>query len=138
MFTITAKQHANLLEARDKLLPTLTEKDIYPRLERWCERTGPVDSHCGSPACFGGWVARHKPFQSQGVITDGAGAPRMRITGSNGIAPPHQVAATLFGCGTLFEPRCGYSVPDEGFQGSDLELIKHRIQWVLDNSQVAP
>ena len=56
-------------------------------------------NHCGSAACFGGWVAVHPFFQAQGVKQDKEdGAPRMRR------APyAQQVSNRLFGCDSLFE-----------------------------------
>lgn len=51
--------------------------------------------HCGSAACFGGWVALHPHFQKQGVKAFSDGAP-YSITGRD-------VSAELFGVWGMFE-----------------------------------
>jgi hypothetical protein len=78
--------------------------------------------HCGSAACFGGWVAVHPHFQAKGVFPDPEeGFPRiaysMNTTG---------LARALFGNEGMFQPATGFEV------GKEKQVVLQRIEGALD------
>lgn len=77
-------------------------------------------THCGSAACFGGWVAVHPHFQRQGVFPGDGGAPATRDPWDNS----HSIARRLFGVPGMFDIMVE--------SGSAYKEVKHRLYGALD------
>jgi hypothetical protein len=87
--------------------------------------------NCGTVACFGGWVAHWPGFVAQGVTMDPVGHYPL-IEG----AGPRRVATNLFGDGGIFM-LAGCHPADENFQGSEHDLVTNRLNYVINNCEVA-
>ena len=129
---VTAQQRANAIEARDVMWPSVPPKNVYPKLKDWRKGRAHTKSRapdCGTVACFGGWCAWWPTFRDQGIVADEIGAPDT----------PHQwganVSHTLFGTYEMFKGR-GHPACDIGFRGSDHALVAHRLNWLIENSEV--
>lgn len=125
----TPQQRANTLEAINVMWPSVPPENVARRLGGWKVGSNGEPPSCGTIACFGGWCAWWPPFVDQGVSADSWGRPRF------GETVEYPVARVLFGAQFLFRWRGG-CVIDEGFTGTDHELVTHRLQWLLDNSEV--
>lgn len=140
---VTAQQRANAIEARDVLWPSVPPDSVVTNLRTWYEDQGcdlsqnyeprlSQEGWCGTHACFGGWCAMHQPFREQGLarrfgavlLTD----PATGHTRGSG-------DSFLFGDDYLFNRR-GQHEADECFEGTDHELVTHRLNWLIENSEV--
>ncbi len=104
---------------------------------------------CESPACFGGWCPFIPEFAAQGLTVSDFGTPEM--VGSlprtwEECEPDFQ----LFGVLGLWRPRhgvsnnqCDNAIPlDSVFTNVDAHLTDHalilaRLQWAIDNTEIA-
>lgn len=129
MIEVTQQQRDNALDALHIMWPSVPPRNVYPRLTRWAKDTNGAPS-CGAVACFGGWCAWWPAFQAQGVRATPFG-PRMDAGEEWGDA----VAHFLFGDRRLFWPRG--AAGDIKFEGTDHELVTHRLQELIKNSEVA-
>jgi hypothetical protein len=106
-------------------------EDVAPGLKFW---------HCGTQACFGGWLVHLPYFQKQGVVpANTLSMPDfMGRESAPTIVPPNgehlqpfEVSAKLFGSDFLFSSRGGREVDldilDEDPYISDHELVLRRL-----------
>lgn len=94
------KQIENLLVAQAMILDLPNRKFTYSlnlsANDAMLEK-GP--NHCGSAACFGGWVAVHPHFQAQGVrARKDDGSPMCR-----GLFSSLEISQRLFGDSSMFK-----------------------------------
>lgn len=123
MIQVTQQQRDNALYARDVMWPAIKPEQVIDELGRW---------RCGSQACFGGHYAANPHFMEQGVSPSPmGGAPRL----SNGVNSYFEATDKTFGCVELVEPR-GDMRCDCSFEGTDHELVTHRLNWLIENSEV--
>lgn len=130
---VTAQQRANAIEARDVMWPSVPPENVMGRLRTWRNDEGAPS--CGSLACFGGWCAWWPEFQAQGVSAHPEhGWPVMTCTDGCGVAD------ALFGHSRLFDVRNCAGEADETapLRSTDHELVAHRLNWLIENSEVAP
>lgn len=132
---VTAQQRANAVEALTVMWPSVPAANVAHKLSTWRayneERNGPPT--CGTHACFGGWCAWWPSFRTQGVTSDSTGAPVM------GRAIDGGVARKLFGAKFLFDYRSflrAHRADHNTELLTDHELVTHRLQWLIDNSEV--
>ena len=129
---VTAQQRANALDARDNMWPSVPEANVMPELASW--RRGSdrgVKPNCGTVACFGGWCAWWPAFRAQGVQVDSCTGQPYAIGGPTG-----SVSLDLFGHYGMFYVSGANADTDYGFQGTDHELVTHRLNWLIENSEV--
>ena len=128
----TPQQRANTLEALNVMWPSVPPENVINRLTWWRGSFGDAISPqkpptCGTVACFGGWCAWWPSFNAQGVKVSRVGAP---------FVEDHLDAdGFLFGDSSLFVSR-GFYRSDRRFGGTDHQLVTHRLQWLLENSEV--
>jgi hypothetical protein len=92
--------------------------DAWRIESEWCD----AETHeCGTPACFGGWIARILYFQKLGIYAAYNGSPRLQGSFDSSFG----AALFLFGAEHLFNPR----QPDE--KGSGRKIIIKRIEAQL-------
>lgn len=77
--------------------------------------------HCGSAACFGGWVAQDPYFQAMGIKPDLIGAPTRGGEGTG------RISENLFGDFWMFDPR-----QEEERDGTDKQIILRRLEKAAD------
>jgi hypothetical protein len=139
----TQQQRANTLDALNNMWPSVPYENVAEKLMYWrtWKEFGNVPD-CGSVACFGGWCAWWPAFRAQGVIMGAYGSPRLKNEQdyNNYDDYDHEIdtrhiCMKLFGVMALFNAR-DYFIADRNFKGTDHELVLHRLQWVLDNTQV--
>ena len=116
----TPQQRANTLEALNVMWPGVDPAEVAPDLGRW---------RCGTTACFGGWCAVWPAFKDQGMSAGVDGTPML-----NG---EYDICAdgVLFGDASIWCSR-GQHDADINFEHTDHEAVTHRLQWLLDNSEV--
>ena len=128
----TPQQRANTIEALNVMWPSVPPENVISNLCVWRDAASlRAGMHCGSLGCFGGWCAVYPAFAEQGIEVDGFGMPYIDGYGGTYAAEP------LFGWAGLFQIR-GLCDVDDHFVGTDHELVTHRLQWLLDNSEVRP
>lgn len=105
----------NLLVAHS-VFTNMPDKKIVAGLSVWC-----IDKHdCGSPACFGGWIARIPYFKNFGVeVGQYDGSPQCGTTDRCGFY--------LFGKHYMFDTRKDWE------EDSDVEVILTRIESALND-----
>ena len=130
----TKQQRYNTLDALHVMWPSVPPENVYPGLEDWRKFEGVTPPDCGTVCCFGGWCAWWPPFNKQGVQADPDGCC-YPTTQDNGNAL--KASTLLFGNPFMFEP-VGCHFADVYFAGTDHELVTHRLQWLLENSEVQP
>jgi hypothetical protein len=127
----TPQQRANTLEALNVMWPSVPPANVYKALLDWRGGTEPTfePPTCGSVACFGGWCEWWPPFRKQ-----------LRLEPNHGGMGWREGRALFHDIGTgfeIFDVRGGHPADFE-FKGTDHELVTHRLQWLLDNSEVKP
>lgn len=133
---VTAQQRANAIEARDVLWPSVNPDTVVRGLRTWYENES---THCGTHACFGGWCALHPPFKNQGLCrTPGRVTYRDPVTGLTG---PTSGDDILFGDCEMFDARGGHPADHQipyimSREVTDHELVTHRLNWLIENSEV--
>jgi len=128
----TPQQRANTLEALNVMWPSVPPENVYGHLGFWRDGGSfEKEMNCNTTACFGGWCVGWPTFKAQGVSVDGQGMPHLGNRFGTDVALP------LFGLNDVFMIR-GFTSIDDGFKGTDHELVTHRLQWLLDNSEVKP
>jgi hypothetical protein len=129
--TVTQQQRDNAIEALEVMWPSVPPENVIEGLNFWRKYSGrdvePVS--CGTVACFGGWCAAYPKFSAQGIDFDTEGMPW------KGRAHGCDVATYLFGEWRMFARR-GVCDVDEGFTGTDHELVTHRLNWLIENIEV--
>ena len=129
-FKQTERQRANTIEALTVMMPSIPVANIFPKLASWIDGEGEIP-HCGTVACFGGWCAIYPPFVAQGVgRCRQDGQPFLLKRGYS----TTEVSQHLFGNPNMFRMR-GFFV-HELDSGTDHAIIMHRLQWLLDTSEV--
>lgn len=120
----TAQQLQNI---RDALVwwPTIKPEEVIPYLGSWRG-----DSACGVVACFGGHCTLQPSLIAQGIRADRTGAPYI-VLSEDECSYDFKVADTLFGERNLFIWRGGWYGVDEGFTGTDHELVTYRLEYAL-------
>lgn len=126
---VTAKQRENAHEAL-RMWATVPPENVYPELSYWRMDRSNAPPECGTVACFGGWCAWWPEFARQGVKVGAFGWPT--ITRREG----YGTAGYLFGAEQLFYPRASGCAADRVFAGTDHELVTHRLNWLIANSEV--
>lgn len=126
----TKQQRENTLDALNVMWPSVPPKNVFPELGGWRMNSGKETIDCGTIACFGGWCACWPNFKRQNVKANPVGAPWMP-----NCFCPDDVSERIFGLDLLFAPRATIHL-DKGFTGTDHELVTHRLQWLLENSEV--
>lgn len=143
---VTARQRANAIEARDIMWPSVPPENVYPKLG-WYRKDPGVPTHnsigirgneiyilkppsCETLACFSGWCAWWPPYHRQGVQSSIVGSAVIPENNSSLYA-----TYTLFGDCDLSSCRDGH-VADREFKGTDHELVTHRLNWLIKNSEV--
>jgi len=131
---VTQQQRDNLLDALNVMWPSVPPDNVAPNLYTFIEGGYAKDIDCGTVACFGGWCSAWPAFISQGVEREIDGVPFM------GKSYPArkiglEVASVLFGY-SIFSVRGGCQADDD-FIGTDHALVTNRMQWLLENSEVA-
>ena len=142
---VTAQQRANALEALNVFWPTIKPEQVFDRLLRWRSDEGPegegcdgVDAEfdrppvCGTVACFGGWLEWYAPFRAQlGLAPD---------KGEVDIDTLHSLFGTTYSRDSdklnIFAVLNDGFAADIGFEGTDHELVSHRLRWLIENSEV--
>lgn len=124
---VTQQQRDNAVEALTVMWPSVPPENVSPRLEMYRDS---LKMDCGSHACFGGWCAVYPTFVGQGLHFGRYGLPA--IGDELGGEP---CADALFGDDLLFFER-GVYPSDWGFRGSDHALVTHRLNWLIENSEV--
>lgn len=119
----TAQQRANTLEALNVMWPSIRPVEVTKKLEGW---------RCGSTACFGGWCAVWPKFQAQGLSPGAEGIPM--LDGAINV----DADDVLFGDRNLFNSRDCHPADEDCDDETDHELVTHRLQWLLENSEVKP
>ncbi|VTU32093.1 hypothetical protein H4CHR_02941 [Variovorax sp. PBS-H4] len=125
---VTAQQRANALEALNVMWPSVPPENVVHDLYTWRQGEGGYSDAptCGTLACFGGWAEWWPAFRAQ--LPDGVFGSWNRL-------------AELFGprendhVDDLFNSREGH-VADDGFTGTDHELVTNRLRWLIENSEV--
>lgn len=130
MIYVTQQQRDNAIEARDVMWPSVPPENVSPNLDCYRDDDNGTPPVCNTLACFGGWCAWWPSYQEQSVAAGKYGQPTMA-----GIAPPDAACKCLFGIHGLFDRR-GYVGSDRGFLGTDHELVTHRLNWLIENSEV--
>ena len=94
-------------------------ENVYPRLMDWINEPS-VTPHCGTIACFGGWLAVMPEFVAMGVTRNRHGAP----TGLDSVYG-RDLSSTLFGAPDLFS----YTHPHEHLtrQSDDHLVVQNRL-----------
>lgn len=128
----TPQQRANTLEALNVMWPSVPPKNVYRQLADFREGNRRTAPDCGTVACFGGWCAWWPSFVDQGIKVGCGGKPV--IAGFDWAA---DASKHLFSYPQMFAGRDGHPA-DKRFTGTDHELVTHRLQWLLDNSEVQP
>jgi hypothetical protein len=131
---VAQQQRDNALGARYEMWPGIPPENVAPRLGVFQRAPVKPKANCGTVACFGGFCALWPPFKKQGIKCGIDGAPAFKDGVDDGLAS--HAALRLFGHYHLFYPRGGMRC-DEGFVGTDHELVTHRLDWLLANSEVA-
>lgn len=113
-------------------------------LETWC--TSPADGvkHCGTLACFGGWLPACEHFAALGLTAAArTGEPRLRPNDSSEF--PRDVSEFLFGYDRMFmkfaiEPwpeRTKEEVFEDGSKSkTHHQAVLDRLEWLILNSEV--
>lgn len=132
MIKVTAQQRKNALKARDVMWPSVPAENVTTRLRFWREDepTSRLKPTCGTHACFGGWCAWWPAFRKQGIRANVAGAPIHR---DNHL---HSASEILFGHPNMFSRREYGPGNEHSFTGTDHELVTHRLNWLIENSEV--
>lgn len=154
MLKVTQQQRDNALYALNVMWPAVPPQAVAPALECWnivAKQAGvsvwPVPAadisklsepeklsgntpHCGTFACFGGFVAVDPYFVALGVERHpSSGAPQYKgLTAYN-------AAQALFGECYLFEPRGLY--PTDRLEESDHEVVTLRLKALIAGSEVS-
>ena len=94
-------------------------ENVFPELSDWSNEPS-VTPHCGTVACFGGWLCVMPEFVAMGVTRDSCGAP----TGLDS-AYSSALSSTLFGAPDLFS----YTQPHEHLtrQSDDHLVVQNRL-----------
>ena len=128
----TKQQRKNTLEALNVMWPSVPPENVIKSLQAWRgDLTSPI-MDCGSVGCFGGWCSVYPPFAQQGIEIDVFGIPKI------GDLSGCYSAQALFGHDGMFQIRGYFPEVDYEFKGTDHELVTHRLQWLLENSEVQP
>lgn len=140
-FKVTPLQRANALHALNDFWPTIKPEQVSGRLNYWrterdCEGEPEfVDFDapptCGTVACFGGWVEWHAPFRRQMGLNPDKG--EADIEALHGLFGTDSDSHTL----NIFAERNWGFDGDIGFEGSDHELVSHRLRWLIDHSEMS-
>ena len=131
MIRVTKQQRANAIEARDVMWPSVPPENVEPALAAW-RRHGSGKPSCGTVACFGGWCAWWPGFRAQGVRADELGAPTFGNS-----AMPSEASCQLFGLSEMFRSRGGSGIDRQAsYELTDHELVTHRLNWLIENSEV--
>lgn len=146
LIEVTQQQRDNAVEALTTMWPSVPPENVSERLSSWRNPNRPMEARepptCGSAACFGGWCAWWPTFRAQGVRAQRSGFPIGAPCNINGrgdhARSPTGVSELLFGCHDMFYARDSARA-DRAFTkkgGSDHELVTHRLQWLIENSEV--
>lgn len=130
-FWVTQQQRDNLLEALNVMWPSVPPENVPAGLSVFRQDFDYGAPNCGTVACFGGWCAWWPSFRAQGVWAGDVGRPEMEA------GFPGDVSELLFGHAMMFKARGHAGMMDVGFRGTDHELVIHRLNWLLENSEVA-
>lgn len=123
---VTAQQRANAIEARDVMWPSVPLENVFSGLALWRSNDRATDPPtCGTVACFGGWSEWWPPFKTQ-IENSGASVGYEW----NGVV-------RLFGDTSIVCTR-GLHPADQGFEGGDHAVVLNRLNWLIENSEVAP
>lgn len=122
---VTAQQRANAIEARDVMWPSVPPENVALDLREWRkEDLWSQPPNCGSVACFGGWCGWWPSFFEQaGERTNWNALEKLFHPRFDDV---HS---------SIFELR-GTFPSDDSFQGTDHELVTHRLNWLIENSEV--
>lgn len=133
---VTPQQRANALEALNVFWPSVKPEQVADRLRFWREDEDEQVDYldqppgCGTVACFGGWLEWHTPFRAQlGLAPDKGEADFEDLCGLFGTSGSSEWLNIFAERGRLFPA-------DEGFDGTDHELVSHRLRWLIENSEV--
>ena len=114
---VTQLQRDNALYARHVMWPKIQPEAVVPGLVTW---------RCGTQACFGGFV-------------DASDRPRIQLDPDwpdYRSLLPEEVSKRLFGVSWLFTHRNLFYYTDRNFDGTDHALVAHRLDWLIENSEV--
>jgi hypothetical protein len=130
MFIQTPQQRANTLEALNVMWPSVPAGNVEHALREWRSKDeySGAPPTCGTTACFGGWVEWWPPFREQIGLSAKSGV----MGWEDGQSLFHKSGSSSY---DMFAPRNCHAA-DYGFEGTDHELVTHRLQWLLDNSEV--
>ncbi|QFZ84557.1 hypothetical protein GFK26_18180 [Variovorax paradoxus] len=129
---VTPQQRANALEALNVMWPSVPPENVFPALRDWrgAGEEFAVPPSCGTLACFGGWAEWWPEFRRQAGLAPDTGT----MTWGDVVelfGPPRHSQMDI-----LPAMRGGHPA-DEGFTGTDHELVSNRLRWIIQNSEVA-